>query len=347
MGARQVQKTKVNKSLRNIRKADQIFWEAITHDDGVEARGGIAAEFTGEMGSGKSTMLVQVAESVKHAPPGKDRRAGTFNNQLLPETVIWRGRGLDHWNVMIPERFEESFPNSNPKPLRVFVHYESEFRFFEKYSEKRFYLDSVDVILYAEPRDIYDNIVTGGINVVYEPAHYELPPEMVNELLADQLKPLFPVSECPSKPAPSPIWWFEFIRFLIENKDRYEFFTIMLDEAHEVIPASSKGELWHLINKFGSQTVIEMRKKNISFFPASHRLNLIDYRVNQRMNYFFWFPGSMPPTGYSRVKKCIVQNLHDGQVIVERAQRHFGYMSFGRIPKQPPIVQVEGMKRIY
>lgn len=342
-----MQQRRVSKSLRNIHKGDEIFWQAITHDDGVEARGGITGEFTGEMGSGKSTMLIQVAESVSHAPPGMDRRAATLAGKLMQETVIWRGRGLDHWNVMIPERFEKSFPNSIPKSLRVFIHVDSSFRFFEKYDENMCYLNDVDIVKYEWPSDIYRQIITGGINVIYEPPHYELSSEMVNELLADQLKELFPISECPTKPAPAPVWWFEFIRYLIDNKDQYEYFTIILDEAHEVIPGSSRGDLWHLIDKFASKTVIEMRKKNISFFPATHRLNLIDYRVNQRMNFFFWFPGSVPPPGYSRVKKVVVQNLQDGYVIVERAQRAFGYLPFGRIPKQSPIVQVEGMTKLF
>ena len=36
-----MQQRRVSKSLRNIHKGDEIFWQAITHDDGVEARGGI------------------------------------------------------------------------------------------------------------------------------------------------------------------------------------------------------------------------------------------------------------------------------------------------------------------
>ena len=193
-------------------------------------------------------------------------------------------------------------------------------------------------------KDIYRQIITGGINVIYEPPHYELSSEMVNELLAGSIKRAFSTSECPTKPAPAPVWWFEFIRYLIDNKDQYEYFTIIMDEAHEVIPGSSRGDLWHLIDKFASKTVIEMRKKYF-FFPATHRLNLIDYRVNQRMNF-----SGFPVQCFLRVftgKKVVVQNLQDGYVIVERAQRAFGYLPFGRIPKQSPIVQVEGMTKLF
>ena len=335
-----------NKNLRNVYDADQQYWEMITHDDGVDARGGITALTTGEMGSGKSTMLLQTAQATKHAPRGMDIKMATKMGKLIPETVVWRGRGLDHWSAMIPERFKKSFPNSNPKPLRVFVHCDSDYRFYEESNDQIHYFD-VDVVYYLTTKDVYDNLVTGGINVIYEPSHYELPPEIVNELLADQLKELFPVSECPSKPAPPPVWWFEFIRTLIENKKRYEFFSIFIDEAHDVIPSTSRGEHWHLINRFGTQTVTELRKSNISFYPVTHNLNMIDYRVTQRMNYFVWFMGSVPKSDYSIIKKHTVGKLHRGQVFIEHAKISFGKLAFGRIPKQSPLVQVEGMRRIY
>lgn len=328
-------------------EGDKEYWEMITHDDGVDARGGVTGLASGEMGSGKSTVLVQTAEATRHAPPHMNIKTAAKQGKLVPETVIWRGRGLDHWTTMIPERFKKSFPGSNPKPLRVFIHWDSDYRFYEQNKENIHYIDDIDVMQYGSCKDIYDNIIPGGINVVYEPTYYELPPEIVNDLLADQLKPLFPVCDCPSKPAPSPVWWFEFFRCLIENKSRYEFFSVFIDEAHDVIPASSRGEHWHLINRFGTQTVTELRKSNISFFPVTHNLNMVDYRVTQRMNYFIWFRGAVPQSQQSMIGKQIVGKLGVGQVLIEHAKISFGKLAFGRIPKQSSLVQVEGMKRIY
>lgn len=337
------------KSLQNIKRGDRLFWNVITHDDGVESRGGVMGECIGKMGSGKSTALLQIAQSTCHAPKNMTRYQAKRNNALIPETVLWRGRGLDHWNVLIPERWAKSFPNSYAKPLRVFVHCDSDYRFIENYGDRAFCLnETVDIILYETPADIYANILVGGINVIYEPAQYMIPPEIVNEILSDKLKALFPIGECPATPAPSPVWWFEFIRFLIQNKDKYEYFTIIMDEAHEVIPAYAKGDHWHLVDKFGSRTVIEMRKKNITFIPATHGLNLLDFRTNQRSNYFLWFRGSKTHSGYSRIKQALISALpENGYFFVEDSLSEFGYVPFDRIPKQPPLLEVEGMQRIF
>lgn len=307
------------------------------------------AEVIGKMGSGKSTMLLQIAECTCHAPKGMNRYQASKKNLLIPETVIWRGRGFDHWNVMIPERWNKSFPKSYAKPLRVFLHIDSDYRFIENYGELTYCLnDDLDIRRYESPEDIYPNLLEGGINVIYEPSEYMIPPEIVNEILADKLKALFPLGECPATPAPSPVWWFEFVRYLLQNKKKYEYFTIEMDEAHEVIPAYAKGDHWHLVDKFGSRTVIEMRKKNITFIPATHGLNLLDFRTNQRANYFLWFRGSKTHSGYSRIKQSLMSSLpENGVFFIEDSLSEFGYITFDRIPKQPPLIEVEGMVRIF
>lgn len=79
--------------------ADKLYWEMIAHDDGVDARGGVTGLISGEMGSGKSTMLLQTAQATKHAPRGMDIRTATQLGKLIRKQ--WYGEA-EVWTIGAP-----------------------------------------------------------------------------------------------------------------------------------------------------------------------------------------------------------------------------------------------------
>ena len=64
------------------------------------------------------------------------------------------------------------------------------------------------------------------------------------------------------------------------------------------------------------------------------------------MTHFIWLRGSRPIERRSRVSRKLVGCLSGGQAIIERSMERFGLAKFGRIPNQPPVIQVEGLPEV-
>lgn len=321
----------------------ELIYNVLTHDDGVDALGGESCLTTGSMGSGKTTMEIQITAASRHVTgPYSKEQARNMEGIFSPETAIWRGRKYDYWTVFLTENWERSFPGAYHKPLRIHIQEGSGLRFYT-HQDRIEYLDLDDQIYtYRTVNDAWHNLKRGGINVFYEPPEYALSSKMVYNLLKSQLKEIFPEKECPQKPAPSQIWWFEFIGHILETKKRKEWLTILMDEAHQVFPSNCSGDHWWLIAAFANQ-VIDMRRHNITFCPATQDANLIDYRITDRMTHFIWLPGSKPVERRSRVNRKLIGCLRKGTGIIEKSNERFGRFDFGRIPQQPPVVQVDGL----
>jgi energy-coupling factor transporter ATP-binding protein EcfA2 len=328
------------------RIAADLLYNIITHDDGVEATGGESCLITGSMGSGKTTLEIQLAAATRHVEGSIDKhKAKKSGGPYQPETVIWRGRKYDYWTVFLEDNWKKAFPGVPHKPLRILVDKRSDLKFFT-HQYKRDYLDLEDYIrFYGSVDDAWRQLIPGGINVIYEPVEYMLPPHIVHNLLKAQLKDIFPLDECPYKPASSFIWWFEFCGHMMITKRRRDYITLIMDEAHEVFHANRKGDHWHLIGAFSDQ-VIDFRRNNISFIPVTQEGSLLDWRIVNRMTHFIWLRGSRPIERRSRVSRKLVGCLSGGQAIIERSMERFGLAKFGRIPNQPPVIQVEGLPEV-
>lgn len=327
---------------------EQISYDVHTHDDGVNATGGIVAMLLGMMGSGKSTMTVQMAQLSSYLDGKIDKTsAKNLGIAAKPETVIWRGLEYDHWNCLLPTNFQRSFPNyPNPKPVRVHIYYEDEIMFTVQGRKKKHYLnfDPGQLMHYNSVKDVYDSLLPGGINVIYEPQKYFLNEKWVERLLAAMItkKGGRKKEDLVNVQAPSAVWWYEYLEALLRLKDRYEFFTVMMDEADEVFPFGASGDLWHMI-AWLTKSVVHMRKNNISLIPATQDINLIDHRIYDRVNYYYWLPGSRPKGRISMVHQNLIRTLPKGWAINEESNRRFGRIRFGRIPKQPPVIRAHGI----
>jgi hypothetical protein len=129
----------------------------------------------------------------------------------------------------------------------------------------------------------------------------------------------------------------------MQIKKREEFFSVFIDEAHQVVKMNPPGELFHLGNWFAN-SMIDFRRNNVSLFLASHDAQLLDYRIVDRTLFFFWMPGARVYPRISRVKQPLPDSLVKGEVIGEESRRRFGLIRFDAIPYQPPVVYAEGLK---
>jgi len=321
------------------------------HDDGVYASGGVDAMLVGRRGSGKTTMELQIAAGVRHLKGNAKKSNMTKDTHTSLETVIWRGRKYDYWNTLLPENLHKSYPDAFLKPVHVHYYFEDELDFYMQPASRRVPIDfnnGCRLIPYRTAAELYRNLVKGANNVVYEPAQYRLPKEIIERITKRKLeirrrsrRRKGDDEEEQTIPAPSSVFWFEFAERLIELKARDEFFTVIIDEAHQVFPASARGEHWHLVDWFAN-TVIDLRRQNVTLIPATHDTTLVDYRITYRMEYFLWMPGSVPIPGRTRVHPNLIGSLVVGEAVAELIGSMFGMVYFDQIPNQPPIVQVDG-----
>ena len=130
----------------------------------------------------------------------------------------------------------------------------------------------------------------------------------------------------------------------MQLKQQNEFYSVFIDEAHQVAPEKVPGEMWHLIGWL-SNSIIDMRRNNVSLFLTTHDLKLVDYRVVDRMLYFTWMPGARIYRRLSRINPYTPSKLVKGEFLVEGINpMKFGLGSFSPIPAQPPVVYCEGLK---
>ncbi len=318
----------------------QLWQQLILHDDGVDGspirsmvsapKGGKSAMIFGEMGSGKTTLLQQIAEQARHY----DQRSKQIKNEM----VVYRGMQFDNWNCLLPGFAAHWW--GNPKPFCLHVHQEDDLRFFTQHYEDQIPL-GVEITPYSDCADLFSHLCD-GINVIYEPQQYTLSPGLVKRLKAKKLQKVSDDDDDRGYVAvPPAVWWFEFLEYLLSNKGN-KFCTVILDEADEIFPSNSAGDLWHLIDWFKNE-LRHMRKNNASLIAAGHDPNLLDYRIIGRMQYSVWLPGSIPHKK-SSVWKTSTRHLTLGEGIIERIE--FGRFTFPRIAAQPPIVRVDGMSAL-
>lgn len=337
-----------------------LMRDMCVHDDGLEAFGGTSCILSGPMGCGKTTFMIQLAASAGSLPPGYSKKDSPPDTPIRPETVIWRGRRYDYWNSLIGENWNKSYPQV--KLLRnVIIHHHKKdaFTFFERYSEPEeisFNGNGLSLKSYSSAKELFHNFVPGEINVVYEPNEYFLHPDVVDQLTKKSLETLrsvrlnkkkkekVEVKDREAVEAPSSSFWFELLECIMQLKSQKDFFSVFIDEAHQVAQEKVPGELWHL-NGWLSNIIIDMRRNNVSLFLTTHDLKLVDYRVVDRMLYFIWMPGARIYQRISQFNPIMTAKISVGEYLVEGINpMKFGYGKFNPIPYQPPQVYTEGLK---
>lgn len=329
--------------------------ELLVHDDGIKHHGGVSALLVGPLGSGKTTLQLQLIGKVKHTENGISKHSVFMdpeNYRAVPETVISRGRRLDYFTTLLPDWARSAMPDAYLRPIIIHWHKDDELELMteDRGTKIKIEEDGKSLLFsqYSDAKDMCRKIVPKCINVIYEPRTYELSVERVWELYKklyqDVKDPRITTQRHRSRvskkdieavPAPSSIWWFEFIETLLEIKKQDEFYSVFLDEAHEICPASVASTHWHLTEWF-SNSIIDTRRRNISLYLITHAASLLDYRVIDRMLYYIWFTGSRPPARCTILKKrTLPAYLEKGEIIIEQANTKFGFITFPKTPQAP------------
>jgi len=346
------------------KEGSNIWLNLLYHDDGVDHYGGNTCSLIGKMGSGKSTLIVQIAEYTRFCQHcskedyidymyGDPDRDFHVIPQGFEETVIWRGRKYDYWNCLIPRNWNKSFPRYafNAKNVILHKHVDDDLSFYHKVAGQEYNVPMLpEIYEYEKASDLFKNIEQGAINIVYEPQVYMLPPTLIKRLKAKRMESKTKEQyedesvDVDYIQVPPPVFWFEFVDHLLDKKGD-EFYSLMMDEFHQVCPSNALGDMWHLIDWFAA-SFLDIRKNNVSLYVSTHSTTLVDWRILDRMGHFIWLPGSRTSRKNSMVYPHVITKLTKGQGIIEEAVKKFGIFNFSRINKQPPLVRVNGMSNI-
>lgn len=296
----------------NVEFAARLLDEIRIHTNEM---GGVFVSLCGSKGSGKTTWMHQYATQVGYIHPA--------TKALTKETVIWRGRDIDYWNWWLDPTYE--WENTALKrDVVIHIHSEDEVEFRDEMKRP---VTVPHLRKYFSAPELYSNLETGAINVVYEPRDYRMSPA-VKDILA---------ARCCTVPLSGnirldpPIFWFEFLAFLLRVKGP-GFISILLDEADEIFPQNPVGIRWH-IQEWFKDNAKDMRKNNITCLFSCHDWNDVDYRIGSKVQYKIWMKGARLPNS-SIIRQLDANALTRmlftavGQAMIERD----GYGTFN-IPK--------------
>ena len=332
------------------------------HDDGVKGYGGQRIVCVGPMRQGKTTlgiaMLPKFHYITKESKEAFMKNVNRSMADLNKETIIYRGRKLDYWNCYTKEHYHKCFPDAVDRELRVFVWHEDDIAFLETVegSESMAPMKKLDVYRYKSQKDLYDNLIEGGFNIVYVPNDYKLSQLLKDKL--NQMRMLTPADSDWYTPQDdvsviNETFWYDLFYYMqeIDNSRetgdntvrRLKSITFFFDEAHQIFPANEPKPFWYLIDDFAENALIDTGRVNMTIYANIHALNLMYWKVLQRFDTFIWLGGSKPDKAYSMMSEKLIRKLKKGTYIIEEKQKRFGKMDFKRIPNQPYMVLAKGV----
>jgi hypothetical protein len=274
--------------------------------------GGVTVGIYGSKGSGKTTYLLTLAQTICCENP--------FTKTEEKETILWRGRSNDYWNWI---------PKEN---VQLFIHKAD----FERAIFKDDNLNVMDrkdlppMEAYTSIRQLYSRLRAGKINVIYEPTTYTVS-ERIKKMI--QKRGITGDELFKSSDVDPVIFWFELMDWLVHNKNP-KFVSIIFDEADELFPASPGGARWHL-NLWAKDVIKDLRRRRISLFMACHGYQDLDGRIKPKIQYKVWMKGSvtMPE---SLVKRQAPMMLEPGTYYIERDG--WGMHSFDKIEERTIVL---------
>jgi hypothetical protein len=346
-----------------------IMEQILTHDDGQLGYGGTRTFAIGGQGGGKSTFCTKFGLQARYIDGAskndffeavnsfdrlsEDTRLDlikTLQGMIKNETVIWRGREFDSWNILNPELAKLYYPAERIRPLKVHVHRNSPLKFLQVDKDGNSSpIPNLDINFYKNVKELADGIITGGTNVIYPPIKHFMSPRLKDEINmkrnlshADR-RFLSPTEDYLVE---RDVFLFEIFEYLYrtnqESKSR-EWYTAVIDESHDLFRANAP-DIYYWIIECMVDVLVDTRKHNISLACMTHALNLIDYRILERTSHFIWLPGAKPSKSYSNVDRRLVLKLKTGQAVPESVMDgKIGGFEFERIPAECPRLTVEGM----
>lgn len=344
---------------------DQI----LTHDDGQIGYGGTRTVIVGGQGGGKSTFGTKFAMQSRYIDGASKRDftdavsvydklseddkadlAQTLKGMIKNETVIWRGREFDSWNILHPDLLQQFYFKERVRPLKVHVHRNSPLKFSQV--DKTGIVSKIpnlDINFYKNVKELVEGMVKGGTNVVYPPIKHFMSPRLKEEInvkrnLSHQDRRYLSPTE--DYLVERDVFLFEIFEYLYrtnqDSKSR-EWFTAVIDESHDLFRANAP-DIYYWIIECMVDVIVDTRKHNISLSCMTHALNLIDYRILERASHFIWLPGAKPAKSYSNVDRRLIMKLKTGQAVTESVMDgRIGGFEFERIPQECPRLLVEGM----
>ena len=339
--------------------------QVLLHDDGLLGYGGTRTFGVGGQGGGKTTLNTKVASMSYYVDNiGKrdfneqiaeletiDEKAQLFSKHVHPETILWRGREFDSWNVLIPEVFEKVYPGKYCKPLRVHIYKDSTIQFNHQNSETKELepIAGLDIKRYSNVAELYAHQKDGGVNVVYPPIEHYMSQRLKNSINTKRN-----VSKTDKKYLAADVdylverdvFLFEIFEYLYRANLRSgerKWFTVIIDESHDLF-RSQAPDIYYWIIECMVDVLVDTRKHNLSLACMTHALNLIDYRILGRASHFIWVRGGVPVKPYSNVPASVVQSLASGQGCIESCMDgKMGGFTFNRIPSEVSRLVVTGI----
>jgi DNA polymerase III delta prime subunit len=274
--------------------------------------GGVTVGIYGSKGSGKTTFLLTLAQTICCENP--------FTHNEEKETVLWRGRSNDYWNWIPKEQ------------VQIFIHKTD----FDRAIFKDDILNTMSkedlppMEAYTSIRQLYSRLRAGKINVVYEPTTYSIS-DRIKKMI--QKRGISGDELFKSNEVDPVIFWFEFMDWLVHNKNP-KFISIVFDEADELFPASPGGARWHL-NLWAKDVIKDLRRRRISLFMACHGYQDLDGRIKPKIQYKVWMKGSvtMPESLVNRQAPLM---LEPGVFYIERDG--WGMHSFDKIEERTIVL---------
>lgn len=356
----------------------RIFDEITFHDDGKIGYGGTRTIGIGGGGSGKTTLETKIArktycidgiskkdfldsyEEIKDVDDEGEIQdwMKSVGSCIKPETILWRGREYDVWNVLSQKNMKDFYPTDLIKPLRVHIYKKTPLSFSETepITGKITDLRHVDIKEYSGTGSLVKNIVEGGINIIYPPLQHYMSIRLKDAIntkrnASDKKDPrgryvdrnyLAPDVD---HLAERDIFLFEIFEYLFrensEGKSK-KFYTAIIDESHDLFRANAP-DIYYWIIECMVDIIIDTRKLNLSLNCMTHDRTLLDHRIYKRASHLLWLPGS-EPGGNTQVDQRITRKLRTGQCISESIMNgSVGGFTFDPLPKELPILTVHGM----
>lgn len=344
---------------------EKIWDQMLIHDDGMLGFGGTRTLGVGGQGSGKTTLNTKFARKSFYIEginkndfvKGYDSEhpeewLDTYAKNIHPETVLWRGREFDSWNTLVPQIYHKCYPEETfVKPLRVHVYRGNKLTFYEQNSKtSKFHeIKNLDIAYYSKIQELYDDILEGGNNIIYPPAKHYLSPRLKEILNTKQNlnrkdhKYLDPENDYLVE---RDIFLFELFEYIFRSNlqgSERKWYTVIVDESHDLLRSNSPGLYYWIIDWF-VDILVDTRRWNLSLVCMTHGLTLIDWRILERFSHFLWLRGCRPSASYSQVDPRVVRKLSMGQGINESiSDGSVGAFTYNRIPNNVSRLVVGGM----
>jgi len=282
MTAQSVAKQTYGSAKPSIRWGLYLYAQLFSVSPAPTGRGAWQGGLYGEKGTGKSTLLANLARD--------------FIDAGIP--VIWRGRS---------ERDAFSFVD---REATLFFHEADNPTIFETTNTGRMRKVKIEYETYTDVPKLINKQLTKKLNVIYPPSSYNEEYEPSNGFIKRLIskRPSIDIEEL-LKSSIS-IFWFEVADYLPVRKDK-SFITFIFDEIPEWI-RSNEGWLKYHLNKYHADRLNDYRGNNIFHFYTTHDDREVEWEIDQtKIEYAFYFRGARVKPRH-KVKQSLVDYVIDG-----------------------------------